>query len=214
MYLYQKSSDYSRSLLSSWNVFRDKKAEESLSLDPVRECQLHESAGIDDYDRDVTGVWITTDTIKEPTYMSIEKIKTISYIDDVNPVKYDMINIKHSHPKHIENDWIDLGDNDDDKKDLEDEEGDEEDEHRENDKKLNQEVESLRFQHRSSLKLIEDLRAENSTKQQKLQRLSNELREKSMSPQTPVNTNVASLNQQCLEQRKFSFYFLFVLHAI
>eukprot|EP00486_Rosalina_sp_Unknown_P015992 CAMPEP_0201594250 /NCGR_PEP_ID=MMETSP0190_2-20130828/191622_1 /ASSEMBLY_ACC=CAM_ASM_000263 /TAXON_ID=37353 /ORGANISM="Rosalina sp." /LENGTH=185 /DNA_ID=CAMNT_0048053785 /DNA_START=519 /DNA_END=1077 /DNA_ORIENTATION=- len=161
-----------------------------MTLDPVRECELHESAGVDDYDRDVTGVWLTTDTIKEKTYMSIEKVRTIMYIDDVNPVSYDK--------NKINDDWevvggMDENDNNDneEKKELEDDVQ----------VKLNKEVNELRVQKRSSLRLIEDLRTENDRNKQDMIRLRTELRERSMSP-TNMNSDVAHLNERLLDQRK------------
>ena len=44
---------------------------------------------------------------------SYQKIKTISYIDDVNPVRYDYDIVKHTHGKQIEDDWVDVANNDD-----------------------------------------------------------------------------------------------------
>ena len=147
LYLYQKTSA-SNSLLSSFNLFGSNTPNiNQLSLEPVIECEFHESSNVDENDKDITGVWIRTNANDRKTYKSIDKIKTIHYIDDVNPVQL----------SKKESDWI-LVDSEDDA-----------DSKTQSIDDLTEEINELRLQRSNSLSLIDDLKSKNRKLSDELQ---------------------------------------------
>eukprot|EP01084_Bolivina_argentea_P046326 85312_1 len=182
LYLYRRKPSDSGSLFSLLNIFN--KNNECLSLDPIHDCEFHESSyGIDEYDQQVTGVWVKTDQQTEKTYMSIDKIKTISYIDDVNPVEYKPHHNqdKPLHPYALPNDEVNL----------------------------TQQVEELQHRNNDLLKLIEDLKADNNGKQKQNEILSLQMNDLKRTITAPKKTNhdkthkkIIMEQKQCLEDKQ------------
>ena len=147
LYLYRKTPA-GNSILSSLNIFGSNSSNDNqLSLEPVIECEFHESSNVDENDKDITGVWIRTSASDPKTYKSIDKIKTIHYIDDVNPVQL----------SKKESDWIlvDTEDDTDSKTQSIDD--------------LTEEINELRLQRSNSLSMIDDLKSKNRKLSDELQ---------------------------------------------